>query len=87
MDPLKFMKTFRMHNTGTTPIKLTHIGIGRDGACKGGGFAVVNCGGEITIQPNKSRKLELSYVLLRHIRMYSFMYTWIFNRKLGDFRY
>ena len=52
-----------MHNSGPTPIKLTHIGIGRGGACEGGGFAVANCGREISIQPNKTKKLELSYVL------------------------
>ena len=74
MDPLKFFKTFRMHNSGTMPIKLTHIGIGRDGGCEGGGFAVVNCRREISILPNKSRKLELSYVRT-HTGIYMCMYS------------
>ena len=49
-----------MYNSGPAHMKLTHIGLGNSMACEGNGFAVSNCGREVTININKTKKLELS---------------------------
>lgn len=58
LDPLKLTKTFRMHNSGPTPITLGTIGL-EGGVCEGRGFVLSNCGKEIILKPNKTKKFEI----------------------------
>ena len=59
VDPLKLTKTFRMHNSGPTPIVLRILGL-ESGACDGRGFVVSNCDKDITIQPNRTKKFDIT---------------------------
>ncbi len=58
-DPLKLTKTFRMHNSGSTSITLRIIGL-EGGSCEGRGFVISNCNKDITIKPNRSKKIEIT---------------------------
>ncbi|XP_064385266.1 transmembrane protein 131-like [Halichondria panicea] len=59
-DPLKLTKTFRMHNSGSTSITLRIIGL-EGGSCDGRGFVISNCNKDITIKPNRSKKIEITF--------------------------
>ena len=58
-EPIKLTKVFRMQNSGSTPLTLHMVGVG-GGGCEEHGFSVTNCDREITIKPNKTKRIEIS---------------------------
>ena len=59
-DPIRLTKVFRMRNSGPSPLTLSSVGVGGGGGCEELGFAVTGCDKEVTIRPNKTKKIEIS---------------------------
>ena len=58
-EPLKLSRMFQMRNTGPTALTIMMIGVG-GGGCGEHGFSVDSCDAQFTIQPNKTKKVEIS---------------------------
>ena len=57
-DPLTLSKSFWIHNSGSTPLTVRSMSVG-GGECEEHGFSVVNCEKEVTIKPNKTKKIDI----------------------------
>ena len=63
VEPMKLSRVFTMHNSGQSSLTLYLVGIGA-GEREERGFAVLNYNREITIKPNQTKSIEISYVFI-----------------------
>eukprot|EP00731_Ephydatia_muelleri_P015388 Em0008g1108a len=59
-ESVQLTRTLKLHNSGTNPITITAITVGMSG-CTEHGFSVTRCNKEITLQPDKWKKIDVSF--------------------------
>lgn len=62
-EPLKLNTTYRMHNSGPASMRIRSIGLGHGGMYEWNRFGIRDFKEDMVIHANKTKKLELSYVL------------------------
>ena len=62
-EPLKLNTTYRMHNSGPASMRIRSIGLGHGGMYDWNRFGIRDFKEDMVIHANKTKKLELSYVL------------------------
>ena len=63
-DP-SYTKTFLIRNSGPTPLMVTSSL--SDNSCQENGFHVTNCGKPFAVYPNRTRRIEITYVCIPSI--------------------
>ena len=58
-ESVQLTRTLKLHNSGTNPVTITAITVGMSG-CAEHGFSVTRCNKEITLQPDKWKKIDVS---------------------------